>query len=92
MSYDPKQQQQEYRQRFEEKSDEELIDAFNREVGNSGWGTARATYLCELHRAFERRGFDYSAIGDASGFSLKQKIRLEGKKILIDQGEALDSP
>lgn len=88
MSYNPQQMQQEYRKRFEGMGDQELIEAFNHEVGNPGWGSARATYLSELHRAFEGRAFDYSAIGNESGLCLKRKIRLVGKKILIDQDEA----
>jgi hypothetical protein len=67
--------------RFREFTDEELIDAFNRDVGNPGWVSARASYLAALHKEFERRGFEYSAIGGAHRLSLGHKIRLCGNII-----------
>lgn len=63
------------------KSDEELIVRFNREVGCSGWVSTRGRYLAELHDEFEKR-FDYSAIGDTSSLSFARKIKLVGKKIV----------
>jgi len=67
-------------------SDEELIARFNREVGCGGWVSARGRYLAELHQEFAKR-FDYSAIGDASVLSLARKIKLVGKKIVVDGEE-----
>ena len=72
-----------FRLRLAECSVQELVDAFNREVGNKGWGTARACYLAALHGALDERGVDYSEIGDAKSLSFKQLIVLdpEGKKV-----------
>lgn len=67
-------------------SDEALIARFNREVGCGGWVSARGRYLAELHEEFAKR-FDYSAIGDASVLSLARKIKLVGKKIVVDGEE-----
>ncbi|MGO9648566.1 MAG: hypothetical protein ACLPLR_08780 [Terriglobales bacterium] len=67
-------------------SDEELIARFNREVGCGGWVSARGRYLTELHQEFAKR-FDYSAIGNASALSLARKIKLVGKKIVVDGEE-----
>lgn len=72
---------QEFRARLAAKSDEELIEAFNREVENPGWVGARGVYLTAMHEEFENRGYDYSAIGNSGGLSLKNKIKLVGKKI-----------
>ncbi len=72
----------EYSNRFRNEGNEELIDAFNREVGNPGLVGARADFLSALHDELEHRGFDYSAIGDKSSMSLQKKIKLVGKKIL----------
>ncbi len=61
-----------------------LIAAFNREVGNSGWVGARGAYLIALRDEFDKRGFDYSIIsGKGGGLSLKTKIKLIGKRIAL---------
>ena len=74
---------QEFQERFKNMSDENLIDSFNREVGNRGWTGSRATYLSALHEEFDNREYDYSVIGSKSEFSLAKKIKLVGKKIMI---------
>ncbi len=74
---------EEFSERFKEMGDCELVEAFNREVGNPGWTGARGTYLASLHREFLRRGFDISNIGNETCLSLKRKVKLEVKKVLI---------
>ncbi|NVP17246.1 hypothetical protein HUU51_00870 [Candidatus Gracilibacteria bacterium] len=69
--------------RFEMYSDIELFETFNKEVGNTGWTSTRATFLSELHNEFDNRGFDYSNIGDTKSLSFKNKIILDGKIINI---------
>ena len=54
--YDRYKLYQEFQARFREMSDAQLIDAFNREVGNTGWTSARASYGAALHREFDARG------------------------------------
>ncbi|MDO8569238.1 MAG: hypothetical protein Q7R89_00390 [bacterium] len=77
---------QEFKKRFSAMSDEELIGAFNREVGNPGWTSSRATYLSLLREEFEKRGYDYSAVGGNGGLSLKNKVELVGgKTVVIDE-------
>jgi len=73
----------EYLDRFSNYSDEEIIDCFNHEVGQGGWGTARASYLGALHEQLNIRKIDYSEIGDTQRLSLKRKVKLEGKKIKV---------
>lgn len=73
-------------ERFEAMGDEELVEAFNREVGNPGWTSSRATYIALLHEEFEKRNFDHSVITDSGGLSLNQKVRLaDGKLILASE-------
>ena len=72
---------------FEEKinklSDDELIETFNKEVGNRGWVSARGYYLVALHTEFTNRGFDISEISYDDRFSIKHRVRLDGKKVII---------
>lgn len=75
--------QYDFMERFKTMSDAELVEAFNKEVGISGWVSARAEYLIALHREFDERGIDYSAIGNEGGLSLSREVRLEGKKIIV---------
>ena len=70
-----------YMKSFDKCTDQEIIKAFNREAGNCGWGTARASYLGALHKQLDKRKFDYSAIGDKGSMSIKSKIKLEGKVV-----------
>lgn len=67
--------------RFLAMSDVQLIDAFNREVGNDGWVSARAAYLAALQDEFQRRDYDYSAIDDETRLSLRCKLQLQGRTI-----------
>ena len=77
----------EYYEKFMERlnklSDEEIVDEFNEEVGKGGWGTARASFLAALHKQFKRRNLDYSEIGDKGSYSLKRKVKLVEKKIIV---------
>jgi hypothetical protein len=75
----------EFQERFHAMSDQELIEVFNREVGNPGWTSSRATYLALLREEFERRKFDHSAVTGNGGLSLKQKVKLVGGKLIIEE-------
>lgn len=66
-------------------SNKELIDRFNQEVGNSGWTCSRGAFLVALSRQFAKRGIDFSSIGDQISLSLKNKIHLEGRIILVSK-------
>ena len=61
---------------FKKKSDKELIDCFNREVGNPGWVGARADYLSAMHEEFDNRHYNYSIIGDKGSMFLRHKVKL----------------
>jgi hypothetical protein len=66
------------------KRDAEIIEAFNKQVGNTGWTTSRGIYLSALHKELDNRGFDFSAIGTSNSLSFKNKVILIGKKVEID--------
>jgi hypothetical protein len=55
--------------RFKNLTYEELIEFFNKEVGNTGWGTARASYLTAFHSEFINHNFDYFEIGNEKELS-----------------------
>lgn len=79
----PKELFKDYKKRFEKMSNEELVEAFNREVGNPGWTGARDAYLAALHREFLDRGFIISEIGNNYSLSLKRKVKLVYKPVLV---------
>ena len=64
----------EYLERFEKLNTQAIVDMFNKEVGVEGWTSSRATYLAAIHGEFERRGIDYSVIGNKEGMSLKDRV------------------
>jgi hypothetical protein len=64
-------------------SDEELINAFNREVGNNGWCSARGSYLTAMHNEFDRRRIDYRAVGDSVSLCFRQKVSLVNKCLKV---------
>lgn len=71
-----------FKERFRRMDNLDLIWVFNLEVGQSGWGSARATYLFNLLEELKRRRMDLSEIESGGGFSLRNKIILEGNKVL----------
>lgn len=62
-------------------SDQEVINSFNKEVGNTGWVAARAHFLKALINQFESREIDYSIIKNENTISLAKKVLLKEKKL-----------
>ncbi|WP_313360390.1 hypothetical protein [Empedobacter sp.] len=62
-------------------SDQEVINSFNKEVGNTGWVAARAHFLKALTNQFESREIDYSIIKNENTISLAKKVLLKEKKL-----------
>jgi len=73
----------ECREKLQKMSDDQLIEVFNKDVGNSGWVGARARFHSALREEFENRGFDFSGIGNKNKLSFANKIILIDKKIVI---------
>lgn len=67
-------------------SDEQLVAAFNRQVGNTGWSPSRGRYLAELRSTLESRGWNLSAVRNQhGGLSYKCRVRLAGRRLVIDE-------
>ncbi|MDH6343326.1 hypothetical protein M2480_001315 [Parabacteroides sp. PFB2-12] len=76
----------EFLSRFRGYSTEELVECFNREVGNLGWGNARAAYLAALRTAFYERDLTLDPTVFMPGAtSYKRKIKLVCKVVAVDE-------
>jgi len=67
-------------------SDLDIITAFNREVGNPGWGTVRSGYLSTLRHEFKNRDIDISSISSNDGISYQRRVSfyvLNGQKFVL---------
>lgn len=70
--------------RFKEKSNQDLVDIFNNEVGNSGWGSTRAKFLSELREEMLGRAINFSLVAQKDSLQLSKKIILMDDKIVFD--------
>lgn len=70
---------------FENKSDEEIVEAYNTQVGVLGWVRARGVYLGTLREEFKNRKIDISAVkNESGGFNLNQRVKLDiNKRALV---------
>ena len=57
-------------------TDEQLVECFNREVGNRGWVSARGYFIVSLVREFEKRQIDCSSISADGAIQLDRPIQL----------------
>jgi len=80
----------EFKKRFENLSDEEIVDAFNSQVNGGGSGSAPMGYRAALHHEFIHRGYEYSVISDSDGLSFKNKVKLENNQIITIQPNKID--
>ncbi|TWT50954.1 hypothetical protein Pla22_36970 [Rubripirellula amarantea] len=67
--------------RFHESTDDELISAFNSQVGVNAWVTTRAHYLSALRLEMLSRDFYFSLIADEGGLKLKRRVRRIGNQL-----------
>ena len=75
-----------FRESFEEKTNEELVQLFNKEVGVKGWVSIRAAYLQALMEVFISRGIDISSVYDRNSTKLDKKVILKDKRLIrIDE-------
>jgi len=68
---------------FRNKTVGELIDMFNRDVGNNGWVYSRSIFLGLLRNAFLATGLDCSSFIDETGMSIRNRIALDGQQIVV---------
>ena len=59
---------------FANKSINELVASFNREVGCNGWAAMRAYHDRALLDEFQRRGIDVSAVYDGKSLSFAHPV------------------
>lgn len=86
-------QENEWKKRFQEQTDQELIESFNREVGNSGSGYARSLYSRCLMDEMSNRKRDFSVISeDGYCISYVNKVILIWNKLVIDQNQTNKLP
>ena len=57
----------------------QLVELFNKEVGNRGWTSERSSFDAALIDAFINKGFDVSAVYDGTNLSFKQKVSLDSE-------------
>ena len=91
--YDPQEYQIFIRTAFQNKTDLELVDSFNCQVGSPGLAHARFIHLQELRCEFERRNWNYSVITNSSGgFNLSKgnQVYLKGLELLLAHQQVLD--
>lgn len=70
-----------YVSRFATLSNEQLIEAFNMEVGNMNCGHTHVSFFAALHNEMHNRGLDYSAIGSIESISFSKKVELLGNVV-----------
>jgi hypothetical protein len=58
-------------------------------VRNPGWVASRGFYLLALRDEFENRDYDYSAILNMEGFSLKNKVNSTSRSLMVNRMGAL---
>ncbi len=75
----------EFTERFRSATTAELVDAFNSQVGNPGWVSAKGRYLLALYHEFKRRGIDISVIDTGNGMNMDRHVRLDdsGRRLVL---------
>lgn len=75
----------EYIERFSTYSDLEIVAAFNGQVGNGGWGTARAAYLSAIRHELDRRHINRDDVSTENSTSYAERVSLyviNGQKVI----------
>ena len=72
-----------FKGRFKNMSDEQLIETFNLELSNPEWVSSRELFQLAICDEFENRHYDFSDIDTGDGLSFKKKIKLVGKKVVV---------
>ena len=63
-------------------TDDEIIHRFNHSIGIRAFGITRQGYLSALRNQLEKRGIDYSEVGDKSVMSYANKVDLVRNKMI----------
>ena len=57
----------------------QLVEYFNKEVGNRGWTSERGAFDAALIDAFINKGVDVSAVYDGTSITFRQKVSLDSE-------------
>jgi len=75
-----------FRESFDRKTNEDLVQSFNKEVGVKGWVSIRGSYLKALREVFTSRCIDISSVYNGSEFLLDKKVKMEDNSLVrIDE-------
>lgn len=76
---------QEYAAHFAAASNQSLVESFNKEVGNTGWTSMRASFIAALIDEFRNRGFDISTVNDGRSTDFNHHVRLDktGNRLIL---------
>ena len=72
-----------FARRFLVCTDQELVQAYNREVGKDNWVNGRADYLFHLHKELVGREFDCSAVMSGRTMSMTSRVTLIDNKLVV---------
>ena len=68
---------QEFAARFAAASTQSLVEEFNRQVGNTGWTSARAVHDQALITELQGRGIDLTTVYDGRSIDFSRPVRLD---------------
>lgn len=69
---------------FNSKTNQDLVEIFNNQVGNKGWVSAKAVFLQNLKNEFIHRHIDISnVLNETGGFNLNQNVNLINNKLVV---------
>ena len=77
----------EFRETMQNATHQELVNFFNKQVGNTGWGSARSYYLAALREEITKRDMVSSLIIHAGGLRLSRKVKLSNGKLVFDDAD-----
>lgn len=69
--------------KMRQESDIEIVHRFNGNVKNTYFNLFLSRYLPAIQREFDKRGIDYSEIGDSRSLSFSKKVVLVDKKLIL---------
>ncbi len=72
-----------FARRFLVCTDQELVAAFNREVGKENWVNGRADYLFHLHKEMIGRELDCSAVSNGRSLSMTRRVTLIDNRLVV---------
>lgn len=70
-----------FKESFQEETDQELIATFNKYVGNRGWCSAKSVYLAALREEIVKRDFDNTDIIISGGLKLSRRVVLIANRL-----------